>query len=545
MTTIGFVGLGAMGGRHRRPAPRRRPPVYGENRTKRKAAPLIELGLVWRDTPREVAEAADVVFSMVTDDARARGDRRRPRRPARRPRGREDLGRHEHRQPAASSRGSPSGSATLRGADARRTRLRQRPRGRGRNADDHGRRRRGRLRGASSRCCTSSAAVRHIGDERPGAACSSSRSTSASPRRCSPSARACCSPSAAGSTRELAVEVMAESSIGSPFLHGRAPLVLDLPDEAWFDVELVHKDIRLALATARDQHVVLPSAGLADQVLTERPKRLRTPRHRSAPRGARHTPAMKTAMKTTNTRTDRAGKIAPRRPGLDASPSGPQLAPRNSPPRRRARLGRRWRLAGTEGNEILTSAAAVVLVCLLAAEGVTIVHMRGLLSAHMFIGLVLIGPVLLKLGEHWLPHDPLLLRLAPLSRQGAAGAASPGAGTGANGGHDRRISERSAAARRGTQVRDAADDPQGVVHRVRRGLGGAPSRLRPTRCALRTYRLDRSAPSCRARDRHESDAGRRRSGRRRGAFVSASCRRFKPMAATSRVIVLTSPRRAK
>ena len=36
---------------------------------------------------------------------------------------------------------------------------------------------------------------------------------------------------------------------------------------------------------------------------------------------------------------------------------------------------------------------------LLIAEGVTIVHMRGLLSAHMFIGLVLIPPVLLKLGS--------------------------------------------------------------------------------------------------------------------------------------------------
>ena len=44
---------------------------------------------------------------------------------------------------------------------------------------------------------------------------------------------------------------MAESPIGSPMLQGRAPLVLDLPDEAWFDVELMHKDIRLALATAR------------------------------------------------------------------------------------------------------------------------------------------------------------------------------------------------------------------------------------------------------------------------------------------------------
>jgi hypothetical protein len=64
-----------------------------------------------------------------------------------------------------------------------------------------------------------------------------------------------------------------------------------------------------------------------------------------------------------------------------------------------APLERRDRLGGTEGNEILTSATAVVLTGLLAAEGVTIVHMRGLTSAHMFIGMVLIPPVLLKLAS--------------------------------------------------------------------------------------------------------------------------------------------------
>ena len=50
----------------------------------------------------------------------------------------------------------------------------------------------------------------------------------------------------------LAATVMTESPIGSPMLKARLPLVLDLPDEAWFDVALMHKDIRLALAsTAR------------------------------------------------------------------------------------------------------------------------------------------------------------------------------------------------------------------------------------------------------------------------------------------------------
>jgi hypothetical protein len=74
-------------------------------------------------------------------------------------------------------------------------------------------------------------------------------------------------------------------------------------------------------------------------------------------------------------------------------------ATRRSPTRTWPKLGRRRLPGGPDGNEILTSAAAVVLVALLVAEGITIVHMRGLLSAHMFIGLVLIGPVLVKLGS--------------------------------------------------------------------------------------------------------------------------------------------------
>ena len=43
--------------------------VYGTNRTRAKASALIEQGLIWRDTPREAAAGAQVVFSMVTDDA--------------------------------------------------------------------------------------------------------------------------------------------------------------------------------------------------------------------------------------------------------------------------------------------------------------------------------------------------------------------------------------------------------------------------------------------------------------------------------------------
>jgi hypothetical protein len=57
------------------------------------------------------------------------------------------------------------------------------------------------------------------------------------------------------------------------------------------------------------------------------------------------------------------------------------------------------RLGGTSGNEILTSATAAVLTLLLLAEGVTVIRMNGLVTVHMFIGMVLIPPVLLKLGS--------------------------------------------------------------------------------------------------------------------------------------------------
>ncbi len=57
------------------------------------------------------------------------------------------------------------------------------------------------------------------------------------------------------------------------------------------------------------------------------------------------------------------------------------------------------RFGGTVGNEILTSATAAVLTVLLIAEAVTIVWLGDLRTAHMFIGIVLIGPVVVKLGS--------------------------------------------------------------------------------------------------------------------------------------------------
>jgi hypothetical protein len=51
---------------------------------------------------------------------------------------------------------------------------------------------------------------------------------------------------------------------------------------------------------------------------------------------------------------------------------------------------------GAEGNERLTAATGAVLLLLLAAEGVTILRIHRLLTAHFFIGMLLLGPVALK-----------------------------------------------------------------------------------------------------------------------------------------------------
>jgi 3-hydroxyisobutyrate dehydrogenase-like beta-hydroxyacid dehydrogenase len=69
MTAIGFVGLGTMGGPIAGRLLAAGNVVYGTDRTRSKADPLVEHGLIWRDSPRAVAAEAEVVLSRVTDTA--------------------------------------------------------------------------------------------------------------------------------------------------------------------------------------------------------------------------------------------------------------------------------------------------------------------------------------------------------------------------------------------------------------------------------------------------------------------------------------------
>ncbi len=67
MANLGFVGLGMMGSRIARRLLDSGHQVSGYNRTRAKAESLIQAGMVWKESPKEVVEAADIIFSMVTD----------------------------------------------------------------------------------------------------------------------------------------------------------------------------------------------------------------------------------------------------------------------------------------------------------------------------------------------------------------------------------------------------------------------------------------------------------------------------------------------
>lgn len=71
-----------------------------------------------------------------------------------------------------------------------------------------------------------------------------------------------------GIPREVALDVMLSGVIASPMLAYRAPFILKMPEKAWFDVGMMQKDVNLALDLAREVGVPMPSASLANEMLT-------------------------------------------------------------------------------------------------------------------------------------------------------------------------------------------------------------------------------------------------------------------------------------
>ena len=266
MTRIGFVGLGSMGA----PLAARLLPgneVQGTNRTRAKAGALIEQGMIWRDTPREAAAAAQVVFSMVTDDAALAAITSGPDgilaglppgsiyvdMSTVSPHASRELAGRVRRAGATMIDAPVSGSVPA--AENGTLSIMA-----GGPAEAFGNvapllRRLGRN-------------VTHVGGNGQGLLLKLAINISLAAQMLAFSEGLLLA-ERGGIDPVLAARAMTASAIGSPMLQARAPLVLDLPERAWFDVQLMHKDIRLALQTARESGIPLPAAAAADGVLSQ------------------------------------------------------------------------------------------------------------------------------------------------------------------------------------------------------------------------------------------------------------------------------------
>jgi 3-hydroxyisobutyrate dehydrogenase-like beta-hydroxyacid dehydrogenase len=264
-TKIGFVGLGHMGGSMAARFLAAGYTVYGEQRDRVHVQALIDEGLQWHDTPRAVAEAADVLFTSLPDDgvleAVASGtdgilnglaagkvwvDMSTVS-----PRASRDLAERVRALGAAMLDAPVSGSVPQVQAGTLTIMV-------GGDEEAYAR---------VEPLLRVLGAPTHIGENGQGLVLKLAINISLAVQMLA-FAEGLLLAERAGVDRKLAVEVMTGSPIGSPMLKARAALVLDLPDEAWFDIGLMQKDVVLALDAGRQLRVPLPTAAVANELLT-------------------------------------------------------------------------------------------------------------------------------------------------------------------------------------------------------------------------------------------------------------------------------------
>jgi 3-hydroxyisobutyrate dehydrogenase-like beta-hydroxyacid dehydrogenase len=240
-------------------------PVYGEERSRAHAEGLVQDGLQWRDTPREVAEAAEIVFTSVPDD---------------------DVLETVASGPDGILAGLAAGQiwVDMSTVSPRASReLSERVRAQGAAMLDAP------VSGSVPQVQTGTLTIMVGGDEQAYARVEPVLRELGTPTRVGESglglvlklainislavqmlafAEGLLLAERSGIDRRLAIDVMTQSPIGSPMLKARAALLVELPDEAWFNIGLMQKDIALALDAARQLGVPLPSAAAADQMLT-------------------------------------------------------------------------------------------------------------------------------------------------------------------------------------------------------------------------------------------------------------------------------------
>jgi 3-hydroxyisobutyrate dehydrogenase-like beta-hydroxyacid dehydrogenase len=71
-----------------------------------------------------------------------------------------------------------------------------------------------------------------------------------------------------GIPRATAVDVLTHSAIASPMVVYRGPFVLQMPEEAWFNVNMMQKDMLLAMELGRQVNVPLPTTAITNEYLT-------------------------------------------------------------------------------------------------------------------------------------------------------------------------------------------------------------------------------------------------------------------------------------
>jgi 3-hydroxyisobutyrate dehydrogenase-like beta-hydroxyacid dehydrogenase len=266
MAELGFVGLGVMGGQMVARLLEKGHSVTGYNRTRKKAEWLIERGMKWAASPREVAAAKDVTISMVTN-SKALGEIVE---------GPDGIlaGLSKGKVYVDMSTVSPAFSRTVaakvreKGADmidapvsGSVITLQQ-----GKLAVMVGGRQETFER-IKPLLLELGPKVTHVGDNGLALVMKIATNLSLAVQMVAFSEGVLLAEKS-GIAREVAVDVLTHSAISSPMVQYRGPFVLGHPDEAWFNVNMMQKDMLLALEMGREVDVPLLTTAVVNELLT-------------------------------------------------------------------------------------------------------------------------------------------------------------------------------------------------------------------------------------------------------------------------------------
>ncbi len=266
METIGFIGLGVMGGRITKRLMDAGYEVVGFNRTKGKAQALLDAGMKWGGTPRGVAESSAVVFSMVTNTAALQAICEGPDGVL--------AGLKPGKVYVDMSTVSPAASRKLaEGAAAKGASMLDAPVSGSVTTLEEGK---------LSIMVGGDAAVlervrpillaigpkvTHVGGNGLALSMKIAVNLSLAVQMLAFSEGVLLAEKS-GIRRETAVDVLTNSVIGSPMVKYRGPMVLNMPAEAWFDINMMQKDLLLALEMGRQLDVPLPTTATTNEYLT-------------------------------------------------------------------------------------------------------------------------------------------------------------------------------------------------------------------------------------------------------------------------------------